>query len=421
MYKCCDIEALIELYPHAVIFLFRIIILAFARALGFAPKLCSSTLLALAVYMSGLTVLEKKQTQKRIAKKFGHVSHDTLNRLPLRIMPFYRHVSQCLLRLILLFSKEGWLILDDCFIPKRYATWITGAYYHFDHTERRCLVGHRLVVVLWTNGTIRIPIAFSLWHKKEYTTKYRSKNQIARILVYWVCKKNIPFAYLTFDNWYASKQNLSFFRKLNISFVTRLRKNSWLKWGDMKLTTLELSKQHAISQYHYYRNLRAYVRSYVVTYPRFGKGLLAVVKNDRHDEPGKTKFLFTSDLTLVNREIVLRYRSRWTIEEFFKDCKQYLGLSACQARELYQVLFHIRMVFLTSIISDLLKVDDTQTLGDVQSNLRSLIIIKVSENQPFLAKILPEGKIVKTTLKELFSPIRTRLQLTIEDENPVII
>jgi len=421
MYKCCDIEALIELYPHAVICLFRIIILAFARSLGFAPQLCSSTLLALAVYMSGLTVLEKKQTQKRIAKELGKVSHDALNRLPLRMMPFYRQCAQCIIRLIFLFSSEGWLIVDDFFVPKRYANWIMGAYYHFDHTEGRCLVGHRLVVVLWTNGIIRIPIAFSMWHKKEYTTKYRSKNQIVRSLVYWVRKQNIPFAYLTFDNWYASKQNLRFFRKLEISFVTRLRKNTWLKWGDIKLTTHQLSQQQNISQYHYYRDLRAYVRSYVVNYPRFGEGLLAVVKNDRHDEPGTTKFLFTSDLTLVNRQIVLRYRSRWTIEQFFKDCKQYLGLSACQARELYQVQFHIRVVFLTCMISDLLKVDDAQSLGDVQSNLRSLIIIKVGESQPVIAKISPEGNIVETTFKELLSPIRTKLQITIGDEKPVII
>jgi hypothetical protein len=249
-----------------------------------------------------------------------------------------------------------------------------------------------------------------MWHKREYTTKYRSKNQIARILLYWVNKQGLPFSYLTFDNWYASKQNLRFCRKLGISFVTRLRKNSWLKYGGLKLKAEQLSQQHSIAQYHYYRDVKAYVRSFSVKYPRYGQGLLAVVKKDRHNEPGSTKFLFSSDMTLTNCQMVLRYRSRWTIEQWFKDCKQHLGLTACQARELHQVHFHIRMVFLTAIISDLLKVDKSQSMGDVHQHLRSLYLLKVSESQPTLIKIAVSGNIQKTTLKQLLLPIGTKIQ-----------
>lgn len=417
MYKYCDIEGLIQIYPYAVIHLFRLILRLLGYGFGFSSQLTSNALLGLAVYMSGLAVLERKQTQKRIAQEFGHVSHDNLNRLASRMMPFYRQGAQCIVRLILLLSKEGWLIVDDLFISKQYATWVMGAYYHFDHTQKRCSVGHRLVVVLWTNGSIRIPVAFAMWHKREYTKKYRSKNQIARILIYWVRKQGIPFSYLTFDNWYASKQNLRFFRKLNLSFVTRLRKNSWLKLGDLKLKAEQLSQQYTIAQYHYYRDMKAYVRSFTVKYPRYGKGLLAVVKKDRHNEPGSTKFLFTNDMSLANRQVMLRYRSRWTIEQWFKDCKQYLGLSACQGRELHQVLFHLRMVFLTAIISDLLKVDKTQSMGDVHQNLRSLYVLKVGESQPSLIKIAASGNIHKTTLKQLFLPIRTKIQLAVENQN----
>jgi len=45
-------------------------------------------------------------------------------------------------------------------------------------------------------------------------------------------------------------------------------------------------------------------------------GSLAIVKNDKHEEPGKTKYLFTNDLSLTNREIVLRYRSRWHVDTY---------------------------------------------------------------------------------------------------------
>lgn len=259
--KYCDLETLIQIYPYAVIHLFSLILRSLCYVLGFSSQLSSNALLGLAVYMSGLAVLERKQTQKRIAEEFGLVSHDSLNRLAERLMPLCRQGALCIVRLILLLSSEGWLIVDDLFIPKQYATWVMGAYYHFDHSQNRCLVGHRLIVVLWTNGSIRIPVSFAMWHKREYTQKYRSKNQIARILIYWVRKQGIPFSYLTFDNWYASKQNLRFLRKLGISFVTRLRKNSWLRYGSLKLKAEQLSQQHSIAQYHYYRDVKAYVRS----------------------------------------------------------------------------------------------------------------------------------------------------------------
>jgi len=417
MYKCCDIESLIQIYPHAVIHLFVLILRLLIHGLGFSSKLTGKTLLSLAAYMSGLALLEGKQTQKKISAELDVVSHDSLNRLASRMIPFCRQGSQCIVGLISLLSSEGWLIVDDLFIPKQYATWIMGAYYHFDHSQRRCLVGHRLVVVLWTNGRIRIPVAFALWHKREYSRKYRSKNQIARILIYWVRKQGVPFSYLTFDNWYASKQNLCFFRQLGISFVTRLRKNSWLRLGELKLTTEQLSQQHSMTKYHYYRDVNSYTRSFTVKYPRYGVGLLAVVKKDRHNEPGSTKFLFTNDITLTSRQVVLRYRSRWIIEQWFRDCKQHLGLSACQARELHQVLFHFRMVFLTAIISDLLKVDGTQSMGDVHQNWRSLYLLKVGESQPALIKIAASGRIHQTTFQQLLLPIRTKIQLPIENLN----
>lgn len=75
------------------------------------------------------------------------------------------------------------------------------------------------------------------------------------------------------------------------------------------------------------------------------------------------------------------------------------------------------MVFLTAIISDLLKVDDTQSMGDVHQNLRSLYLIKVSESQPALIKIAASGNIQKTTYQQLFLPIRTKIQPERENQN----
>ena len=212
----------------------------------------------------------------------------------------------------------------------------------YDSAQRRHIKCQRLVVLLWSNRFISIPVAFAFWHHRDFVKTYRTKNEIARILIYWTVRHGIGFSYLTFDNWYASKQNLRFFNRLGLRFVTRLRKNTWIIHEGKKKKVTDLNWYEC----HRYSALKAYVRQFDVDYPRFGTGSLALVKHDKHAEPGRTKYLFTNDLSLTNQELVGRYRSRWEIEIFFRTCKQSFALSACQAQMMPQVILHIRMVLL---------------------------------------------------------------------------
>jgi len=419
MYPVCDIEGSLEIFPYAVLCLVHLVFSALVTGIKQLPELpCKGMHWAIVVYVCGLMVLERKQTQRKIAEEIGHISHDALNRLGFRLLPHPQMMVAFTLGLIGLLGGEGYLILDDFFIPKPFSNRIIGAYYQFDPTERRELVGQRVVLVLWTNGVVRVPVAFTLWHKREYVSRYRTKNQLARLLIYWVKRRGIPFAYLTFDNWYASKQNLRYFRTLGIEVVTRLKKNTWLKWEGEKLKAQALAKRHPIGSYHYYPALNAYVKSFVLQYPGYGTIRLAVVKHDRHDEPGQTKFLAASCLERTNRELVARYRSRWAIEVWIRDAKQHLGLSACQARERHQVLTHLRMVFLAGILSDLLKGQTDATLGELHTHLRSLLLVKVGQHPPCFAKLSPSGKIEKIPVETLLNPVWTSLRLPAPPQTP---
>ena len=40
--------------------------------------------------------------------------------------------------------------------------------------------------------------------------RYRTKNEIARGLIYRVVRKGVRGEYITFDRWYASKKNVNF-------------------------------------------------------------------------------------------------------------------------------------------------------------------------------------------------------------------
>ena len=354
--------------------------------------------------MAGLTVLERKQTQSRIARLLGHVSHDALNQLAGKLTLLYDHLVIGLL-LLLETVTPGSLILDDVLIPKPFARYVAGAYPGYDSAQKRHLVGQRLVVLIWTNGVLCIPVAFVCWHHRQFVRKYRTKNQLARILVFWAVRHHIPCTYLTFDNWYASKHNLRFFDHLGLMFVTKLRYNAKI---EVEHT------EHRVSwfcryQCRYYAELKAYVRQFTVEYSGYGKGRLALVKHDKHAEPDRTNYLFTNDVTLTNAEIVRRYRSRWKIECFFRTCKQTFGLGACQAQMMPQVLCHVRLVCLAYTLMQLVMSESESSVEQMQTHLRSLNCLLLPHSEPQLVFRQQDGRLIPVALATLLNPLRTRI------------
>jgi hypothetical protein len=403
-FDTCNIEELVQLAPYAIVYVFQASLGMCVMTLHWTSYVSSKTILCMAVYLAGLTVLERKQTHSRIARIIGHVSHDALHRLADQLKPMY---DQMVIGLLLLLEAltPGYLILDDVFIPKPFARYVAGAYPGYDHAQKRHLVGQRMVVVIWTNGLFCLPVAFAFWHHRLFVRRYRTKNELARVLVYWTVRHHIPCTYLTFDNWYASKHNLKFFKKLGLVFVTKLRHNANIHYEH---------RQHRVSwlrkfESHYYADLQAYVRQFTVEYAGYGTGQLALVKHDKHAEPGRTKYLFTNALTLTNRVFVLRYRSRWTIECFFRTCKQSFGLEACQAQMMPQVLCHVRMVFLAYTLTQLLMSDPTSSIEQMQTHLRSLNCLSLPNSLPQMVVRQPEGTLLPVALDVLLSPFRTRI------------
>jgi len=414
MYQACDIDGLVKVSPYAVVCIFHYCISFLTTGTKMAPYLSSKAVLCISVYVSGLTIFEKKQTQSRIASTIGHVTHDALNRLSGDLTELYIQMTVFIVSLITGIYDSGYIILDDTVVPKPFSRLVAGTYVDYDHTQKRHVRCHRIVVVIWTNGSIYIPVAFAFWHHRDFVRKYRTKNQIARILIYYVVRHGIPFSYLAFDNWYASKQNLRFFDKLGIEFVTRLRNNTWIVYENERQKIQKLTKYEC----HYYRKLNAYVRRFEVKYPGFGIGTLAIVKNDKHEEPGKTKYLFTNCLSLTNREIVLRYRSRWHVEVFFRTCKQYFGLAACQAQLMPQVILHVRMVFLAYVLTQLLTADDSISVGDMQKHLRSLHCLYQPNEAPKLVSMQEDGTLLPIALERVINPIRTRFSSMMDAQIP---
>ncbi len=165
-----SIETCIEVYPAAILTMYHVITTTFPALHQVFSRRISC---AFIVMVAGLCVLAKKPTATAIADKLGVVKHDALTRLLTHTCWNATLLRDALVKRVLLSTPgqvlPSYLILDDVILPTPFARWIAGIYWDWDHGEHRRGCGHRLVVVVWTNGVVVIPVAFALWHKQHST------------------------------------------------------------------------------------------------------------------------------------------------------------------------------------------------------------------------------------------------------------
>jgi hypothetical protein len=118
-------------------------------------------------------------------------------------------------------AHRGYLIIDDTGIPKPFATAIEALAWVYSSQERKPVYGLALVLLVWTNGTVRIPLGMRFWHKGG-----PSKYVLAlELLSYARNRLRCRPDYVLFDAWYPSKSLLKRIRDSGRYFVCRLKKN----------------------------------------------------------------------------------------------------------------------------------------------------------------------------------------------------
>jgi hypothetical protein len=365
---------------------------------------------AMAVYISGLMV-ERQANANSIAERVGLVSHDQLTRMLGSLNWNIGRAAITVVKLIEMLGGEGYLIVDDVLIPKPFAKLIAFCGWDWDHSQHRNVFGQRLVFVVWSNGYLVIPLLFAFWQKDttkapkpknkkkrgrgrppkvgrpitDFSAKararralyrrkrklklrrkrlpnglhYRSKNELARILVWKLVRAGIKCQFILFDNWYASKENLTLFERLKLYWVSRVKGNVKVYFNEQSLTVKGVAEAIKKANYHYYDSITARARSFQVQIAgRWRK--LTVIKNDTAREAGSTKYLLTNALHLTNQEHIFWYRSRWAIEVFFRDIKQYLNFTTCEARCEKVIISHVILVCIAYTLMQLLKSNEQQ-------------------------------------------------------------
>jgi len=323
---------------------------ALAR-LGVA-ELGTPTMAALiGLYVTGLILLDARQTQTRVARFLPARCHDALNRL-LRLMPLS---TRRLLALLVAWAKRqggGYLCLDDVIVEKPFATKLPWAGWTYSYAKKRRVYGLHIVVLLWcsTDGQWRIPVAFRLWRPKRSCAqrRYRTKLELAETMLKALITAGLPCEYLVCDTHYTAGWFTKMVSRLDLAWVGSLQARTHVVWHGQKLSVAELATRLRL-KWRPRLDLRAVALT--VYAPKYGTVRLVVTRN-RH---GNDEYIVSNALGADLTTLVARKRSRWSIETIFRDTKQYAGLEACQCWVDQAMVRHVGLVLLTLVVLQMLR------------------------------------------------------------------
>ena len=246
------------------------------------------------------------------------------------------------------------LIFDDTDIAKTGKT-IEGVSKTYNHVSHSYIFGYKLLVAGYWNGSVFIPVDFS-FHRENKKNNYglskkqqkaqkktkrekgspvitrfkelkRKKNDVLVQMFKRINQRKIKVDYILIDSWFT---NISLINKLrevnnNVNIIGMYKYSSTMDFGDKKRTIKQLRKSK--SNLKRSRVTGFYHMSYIGEI----KGVTVKIFLTRKGKNGNWHTFLSTDTTLSYNKMINIYSIRWSIEVFFKETKQLLGLGRNQS------------------------------------------------------------------------------------------
>jgi len=295
-------------------------------------------------------------------------------------------------------ARENCLILDTSTLPKR-GKRLENLSFVYDHSQGKTVKGYEILTLGLLTPQNFYPVNFS--HHFSQTApadarearpektrgdlarrlreaKELTKPVLALKMLQAGLAQGLPARYLLVDAWFTSPTFCRSVQDLGLQVIGRLKRDRTLYYrAGVGYTLVELYQAHK----HRLVKAAALGLSLIRVPVRCGNGLEGtIVLTKGYKEPnlearpgGKIKAeppwaaFFSTDLTLTAVEVVQKYLGRWSIEVFFKEAKQRLGLGQEQGRSFAAQVFSVTQAFFRySLLAYLLEHDEqSQTIGDL--------------------------------------------------------
>ena len=246
------------------------------------------------------------------------------------------------------------LIFDDTVIAKTGKA-IEGVSKMHNHVTQRYIFGFKLLVAGYWNGSVFIPVDFS-FHRENKDNKYGlnrkqqkaqkntkrkkgspvmrrfkelnlKKNDVLIQMFKRVNQRKIDVEYILIDSWFTSISLIKKLQDVNsfVHIIGMYKYNSTIKFEGKERTLKQLRKSKS--------NLK---RSRLTGYYQMSfisdiNGVMVKVFLTRKGKNGNWHTLLSTDTKLTYNKMIEIYNIRWSIEVFFKEAKQLLGLGRNQS------------------------------------------------------------------------------------------
>lgn len=254
-------------------------------------------------------------------------------------------------------AKDGvkCLIFDDTEIGKTGKT-IEGVSKIHSHVTQRFIFGYKLLVAGYWNGSIFIPIDFS-FHRENKTNEIKKyglskkeirnqkktdrdnklpvfkrfkelnskKNDIIIQMFKRINQRKIQVDYILMDSWFTTMTIISEFLKVNksINIIGMYKYNSKVIFEGKEVSIKQLRKTKMKRS----RASKLYHNDFIVEL----EGIKIKIFLTKKGKNGAWHTIISTDTDLKFNRMIEIYNIRWTIEVFFKEAKQLIGLGKNQS------------------------------------------------------------------------------------------
>jgi hypothetical protein len=195
-------------------------------------------------------------------------------------------------------------------------------------------------------------------------------------------KKGFDAQYVLADSWFISEKFIKEVTALKNKKVEKLnvigimKSNRILQIGTKKFKGTDVPEL--------YRKNVKFSRKYKCSYIRLKVDYKGITLNAfwiRMKGQDSWKMLVTTDQNISFSTTMEYYQTRWTIEVFFKECKQYFGFNSCQSTDFDSQIASISICFMNFTVLSLKKrFSSYETLGmlfrDCKENLLELTLVE---------------------------------------------
>jgi hypothetical protein len=172
---------------------------------------------AMQAYLVGLIYRNTRTSCLSLSAVCAHISHDRLQRMLYEKFAWSRRLWDCFAAKMV--REGGYLIIDDTSWA-RWAQHSEAVSWVWSSTHGRVLRSHQVVLLMWTDGRVRVPLGMRLWKKGGF-----SKVELAAQLLREAERRGMRPEYVLFDSWYAAASLLHVLESFDWKYVARLKSN----------------------------------------------------------------------------------------------------------------------------------------------------------------------------------------------------